>query len=62
MTSFHMDVQEPDAEGAAIVQTTETTLQTFGDEEAVQNGVANLNVNGDETLRTQRSGRKEVQG
>uniref|UniRef100_A0A0C9S8P7 TSA: Wollemia nobilis Ref_Wollemi_Transcript_10735_1390 transcribed RNA sequence n=1 Tax=Wollemia nobilis TaxID=56998 RepID=A0A0C9S8P7_9CONI len=62
MSSFHVDVPEQDAEGTVIVHTIETALQKYGDEEGVENGVANLKLNGDHSLRTQGSGRKEIQG
>lgn len=60
--SFHVEVPEQDDEGTIIVQTLESALQNLGDEEAVENGVANLNVNGAQSLRHQKAVRNEVQG
>lgn len=62
LRSFHVDVPEQDDEGTIIVQTLESALHNLGDEEAVENGVANLNVNGDQSLRHRKAARNEVQG
>ncbi|GLJ23611.1 hypothetical protein SUGI_0447170 [Cryptomeria japonica] len=56
MGSFHVDVPEQDDEGTVIIQTIETALHSMGNESEVENGIANLRVNGDQSLRLQTTG------
>eukprot|EP00252_Welwitschia_mirabilis_P004544 TRINITY_DN14871_c0_g2_i1.p1 TRINITY_DN14871_c0_g2~~TRINITY_DN14871_c0_g2_i1.p1 ORF type:complete len:350 (-),score=69.43 TRINITY_DN14871_c0_g2_i1:538-1587(-) len=59
MSSFHVDVPEQDPEGT-LVQTIETVLHKLDDDQVVENGIADLSVNGEKSRSAHRRVKHEA--